>query len=394
MEPQDPGAGASTGTVSVEVGELETAGTEEAAGDGSLAAAEIVIGGRRHRVWYRFPRGPVAGGAEGWLAAALPLAMRTAAHLRIPGALSARLWEAVPGIQALYAGWNPSWRPVPVTAGEIRPAAPSPGAGAAAFFTGGVDSFFTLLRRQGEIDMLVFVHGFDIPIGDEPARRTVAAPLRRAAEAFAKPLLEVETNLRDVSDLYVPWEMYHGAALASVALLLAPRWSRIFIAASDSYLTLVPWGSHPDLDPRWSTEAVEVIHDGCDASRVAKVARVAESDAALGALRVCWERPGAYNCGVCEKCLRTMVALRIAGALGRCPTFARPLDLRAVARMRVPHTRMQTIEALQAVEASGSDPALARALRDCLSGRYDRGLWGAARRIRGRWRRFGRRRTE
>ena len=75
--------------------------------------------------------------------------------------------------------------------------------------------------------------------------------------------------------------------------------------------------SHPALDPLWSTEAVEVVHDGAETRRVDKVAALAASPLALRYLRVCWEnRGGAYNCGRCGKCMRTMVDLDLAGALG------------------------------------------------------------------------------
>jgi hypothetical protein len=40
----------------------------------------------------------------------------------------------------------------------------------------------------------------------------------------------------------------------------------------------------------------------------------------LARLRVCWENLGNYNCGLCEKCIRTMLGLRAIG-VDRCPTF-------------------------------------------------------------------------
>ncbi|MDZ4719654.1 MAG: hypothetical protein SH847_14465, partial [Roseiflexaceae bacterium] len=76
----------------------------------------------------------------------------------------------------------------------------------------------------------------------------------------------------------------------------------------------------------------------------------------------------AYNCGRCEKCLRTMVALESLGALGRCQTFAIPLDLRRVAALRLGDN---TILALwkqnhKAVKQQGTNPALERAVRTAM----------------------------
>ena len=120
-------------------------------------------------------------------------------------------------------------------------------------------------------------------------------------------------------------------------LLLQSQLRRVFVPASDSYGTLWSRGSHPLLDPLWGTEMLEIVHDGCEADRPQKMAVVARSDVALQNLRVCNKQHATYNCGDCEKCVRTMVDLRLVDALDRCPTFPDVLDLRRVARMKVPH---------------------------------------------------------
>src|SRR5574337_867736 len=43
----------------------------------------------------------------------------------------------------------------------------------AVFFSGGLDSFYTLLKRRNEIDSLVFIHGFDIPLENVALREQV-----------------------------------------------------------------------------------------------------------------------------------------------------------------------------------------------------------------------------
>ena len=56
---------------------------------------------------------------------------------------------------------------------------------------------------------------------------------------------------------------------------------------------------------------------------------------ALGWLRVCYRNPDqAYNCGRCEKCVRTMLSLHALGALEQAPTFANDIDPRTVRRLR------------------------------------------------------------
>jgi hypothetical protein len=166
--------------------------------------------------------------------------------------------------------------------------------------------------------------------------------------------------------------------LASIALLLAPQFRRVYIPSSHSYAQLFPWGSHPLLDPLWSIEGTEIVHDGCEASRVEKVKYLASCDVAIKHLRVCWEnRNGAYNCGQCEKCLRTMVSLRIAGVLNRSAAFARQLDLEAVARLALPDDNARAFieENVYELASKGRDDALLHALHACLKNRPD----GAAR---------------
>jgi hypothetical protein len=61
--------------------------------------------------------------------------------------------------------------------------------------------------------------------------------------------------------------------------------------------------------------AVEAGEDGADMSRFEKTRLVAAWDAGLQNIKVCTRNwPGA-NCGECEKCLRTMLALTALNAL-------------------------------------------------------------------------------
>jgi hypothetical protein len=175
---------------------------------------------------------------------------------------------------------------------------------------------------------------------------------------------------------------YHGAALASVALFASERFREVLIPATHSLRDLVPWGSHPELDPLWSTEAVALVHDG-PISRLEKLRKVAHSDVAMRHLRVCFRHSlhgmSALNCGRCEKCLRTMAGLRAIGALQRCQTLPREVPLRTLARTAIPRksTLAYTRDNLEAARAAGDDE-LATALRQMA--KY--GVW------RSRWARF------
>ena len=332
--------------------------------------AEIRSGDDRQEVRFRVRGAHTTASADPFVPAALVPAMRVGLGLELEGPVSPRLPAATSDVQQLVSGWYDTFSRVPFAAPAAEPATPAPGVGC--FFSGGLDSFYTLLSHKEEITHLILVHGFDMELRDVHRRERVAAELRRAAAELGKPLIEVETNLRAFADRYVRWsDDYCGSALASVALLLSGVLGKVYVGASftEELSARMPWGSHPDLEPLWSTEATEIIFDGT-VGRPQKAALIATSDVALRSLRVCWEgRDGAYNCGRCEKCVRTMVNLRIVGALARCPAFARPLDLRAVARMVIADecARILVEDNLVACQAAGDDPELERALRECLA---------------------------
>lgn len=198
------------------------------------------------------------------------------------------------------------------------------------------------------------INPFDIPLAQTELRAKAAAAARDAAAALGKPLLEIETDVRDALDIH--WEHYHGCALAAIGHLLRYQVGTVLIPASYTFGDQVPWGSHPALDHLWSSERVRFVHDGASMTRFARTEEISRSDVALQHLRVCWQNPdGAYNCGRCPKCLRTMIALRVCGALERCVTLPDELDLAAVRKLHPTATGdvAFTRENLDAAEAAG-----------------------------------------
>jgi hypothetical protein len=165
---------------------------------------------------------------------------------------------------------------------------------------------------------------------------------------------------------------YGGAALAAIGLLLQHEFKKVMIGSTFSYFALPRWGSHPLTDPLWSTERLEVFHSGAEATRPMKVARIVGDDVAMRRLRVCHPRAGetgrTLNCGRCSKCLRTMINLRVVGALGRCETLPGELDLDDVAELPIKDDRDLAfmLENLRALERDDRDEPLATALRSNL----------------------------
>jgi len=272
---------------------------------------EVSAGIDDFRLWYRLPKSyPVSRAGDPFVAAALLPAMAKGGRLEVDPSLfvSPRLLINLAKFQDIHHCWNPALKTVPIDA-VTRPTA-SLKEGTLSFFSGGLDSMFTFLKRREEISHMVFIHGFDFIVDREVFR---AALVRKESFAgdFGKTIIPVETNFNTFGYHHnLSLLLTQGSALASVALLLG--FSRAYVSSAYSYSVLVPGGSHPLTDPLWSTEAVEVVHEGAEVRRVDKVIKIAENPSVLANLLVCADEV-LYNCGKCEKCLRTMIPLQLIG---------------------------------------------------------------------------------
>jgi hypothetical protein len=157
-------------------------------------------------------------------------------------------------------------------------------------------------------------------------------------------LVEMKTNLQQFrlaamtrKDLHLTF----GAFLAASALALGNMFGRFYIPSSYHYRHLVRDGSHPMVDHLFSTEGTQFIHDGARASRVEKTIAIASWPDVHSRLRVCFhaaamnpKRRVIANCGECEKCLRTMIPLEVAGLLPRFAAFPSKLSSRNIRKIR------------------------------------------------------------
>lgn len=195
--------------------------------------------------------------------------------------------------------------------------------GTGLFFTGGVDSFFTLLKSGRRIDFLIHVQGFDIALSDTTRLSSAEADARAVADDLGLTCLVVRTNLQD-HPAYKPvsWERTHGGALVAVAHLLRRYIGTILISSSAHRSVTRPWGSDRRIDRYWSSTALTVDHFGEDWWRYQKLEQVADDELVARYLRVCWEHQAAApNCSRCDKCVRTMITLANLGLLEQSERF-------------------------------------------------------------------------
>jgi hypothetical protein len=332
-------------------------------------------------LWYRFPLGyeqfirPESGNP--FIPALLLPAMRAGEPLELPAPVSPRLLRATKLIQGIYHAWDPSLYQVAIQAPiiesdglEVTQARET-----ALFVSLGLDSLYSLMKNVHEhpedgetISHLIHVLGFDIRVRNEhnATLDAIRGNVHKLGDRFNKTVVCAATNLRDIMDRFVDWSLLgHGAGLASVGLSLEALFENVHIAAGPTYADPKPCGSHPILDPLWSTERQSFFYDGAEATRLEKAKFVAQFPAALETLRVCFrDPPQAYNCGRCWKCLSTMIRLDIAGALQDCPTLPQHVDVENVRRVQLePELRPSVYKRiLDEVQAADGDVELQAAL--------------------------------
>jgi hypothetical protein len=305
-------------------------------GDQATLVGRIERDSRTIELFFRFPAELAGSGppdADPFLAALLVPALVAGESLTVDPPVSRRLLGRTARALDVLTYWYPTRQRISVTA-TPRPSTPGEGMpagrGVGAFFSGGVDSCYTLLKSRlglpspaDPITHLIFVKGFDAPLSEADRLAESERRLRATAAQYRCTLAAVETNLREV--LPAPWgEMQCGSALGAVGLALGSAFRTVLVPGSYDYDDLIPHGTHPLLDELWSTEAIDFLHDGCEKTRVAKLAALVQHAPGLvDQLRICWEaaRGGPENCGRCGKCVRTMTVLRALGHLGRTSSF-------------------------------------------------------------------------
>lgn len=220
--------------------------------------------------------------------------------------------------------------------------------GVASSFSGGIDSFYTLLNHP-EIDVLVTGLGFDTRPDDYPRLEMVRTWTRQVADETGKRCIFVRSNFRALFDPYAPWyEATHGALLTAYAFVLSSIVDTYLLPSSACIDQLVATGSHALLDAAWSRAPTEIVNDGWEAHRNDKLQAIGADPLVRKALRVCARPSDGRNCGRCFKCLKTLVAMAIY-CIPVPETFPSEPTAEQIRRMRIKTwrdvARFQTLQA-------------------------------------------------
>lgn len=221
------------------------------------------------------------------------------------------------------------------------------GAGASGLmFSGGVDSFYSLLelRREKQTpDYLISVNAGSYPRNS--VWHAAFENLGTVGRHFGRPLIMIDTNFHHV--LRQSHLSSHTVRNITAAMLLRPAVSTV-IYSSSTTLTDVIFSRAKEIQDMSSIEALVLytmqqrdfgaLIYGLNVERIDKTKAIQHDPMVQNYLNVCtnWqyqlsEEKAAVNCGQCGKCIRTQLTLE---ALGSLDSFSRCFDLAQFRRNR------------------------------------------------------------
>jgi hypothetical protein len=272
-------------------------------------------------LWFESADAALRPSAEAFASAFLVPALHNRMPMRIDASLSALWLQNIPKIFEVYHEWwgYPSALPIECQ-GEGYLSARKPESGQC--FSGGCDSFYSLLRGKHQTKFLIFVHGLDISYRDKYRMNKFKKSLEEISQAVGKPVIMIRTNIRK-HRLFASerWERAHGGVLAALGHLLSDHLGTLIVPSSFSYDDSHPCGAHWRTDQFRSSENLQIIHDE-PLYRLDKLKLMDSEPLVRRHLRVCWENKSASgNCSRCDKCVRTMIVLFVRGQLKYYPGF-------------------------------------------------------------------------
>ncbi|MDO5470008.1 MAG: hypothetical protein Q4F38_01795 [Akkermansia sp.] len=270
----------------------------------------------------------------------LPIVWLTDAILELP-VLDREFYEAIPNVQEGYRNMSPmlSFKGS-INVDKIEKNTYQPTENTAAFFSGGVDAFATLVAHVKEKPQLITLWGADIKLNDIEGWDRVKSHIKTVSQQFGlvEPLM-VRSNFRTIviekalnelvkSSKETWWYGYqHGIGIIGHAAPIAyhKRWKTVYFASTNTISDKVICASDPTIDNKVKFVNTKIWHDQYEFTRQQKVQHIVESCKNGGPpiqLRVCWQSDGGSNCCHCEKCARTLFAILAEGENPRDFGFA------------------------------------------------------------------------
>jgi hypothetical protein len=310
--------------------------------------------------------------ASPFAACLLVPSMKLGEDLIIEGSISKKLYQNLYKIQKVFLDWDLGFKPINIKVSQFIPDKGSPKA-IGSYFSGGVDSFYTYLyqkQTKDKVNFLILINGYDIELKNTELWKATSKTVDDIAQSEGIEVIKVESNIHDLIEPICIWDYTCGGCLAAVALSLRKGLKMAYLPGAYTKDQLFPAGEHPDVDQKYQTETFKLIHHGEETSRLNKTKYISKNPLVLKYLRVCYKNiKGKFNCGECDKCLRTMIGLQIAGTLHKSQTLPKKIDINKVRNLEI-HSEYNAIfhrDNLKGLEKLGKYKELTEALKESLN---------------------------
>lgn len=189
--------------------------------------------------------------------------------------------------------------------------------GYALLFSGGVDSLTSYVRHKDKRPTLISIWGADIPTYEYKFWNKVRSKLVDFADEEGVNIQFIKANIQEIPNNSLLTSEYrveswwrdvsHGLILLGLCAPSTTEKIGVIFSASPGKGIDTAINFLANANVSWGD--VEIIIEGSELSRQDKI-KILKNDArCLSYLRVCWSQHQEYNCGYCEKCLRTIVGL-------------------------------------------------------------------------------------
>lgn len=272
------------------------------------------------------------------------VAMYHKQDLHIRGNISKKLYQNIKWyIQKIWCDFSPDLSPVNFTVDGFTESPTEHGKIIGASMSCGVDSLSTIYDhfvRETDPDyrinaLFYFIHDTHnhwVNSSGEFAYKSLIVNSRATAKDIGLPFYLLESNLHIFNEIIVKlrknkWISMGYISMYSCVFSLGKSIYRYYTSGGSAYeLKKVFYANYHDHDmagfcdnylvPLIQTERTELIIDGCQYRRVDKLKNIIDWDITKKHLNVCFQnKPDGANCGVCHKCLRTLLPLEIMGKL-------------------------------------------------------------------------------
>jgi len=297
-----------------------------------MSRVSAEVGGET--LWFESAEAELFRSPEGFGSALLVPAMSHGRDLVFEDPLEPVWLENVRKIIIRHSEWW-GWRPISIT--SLSEGAPPPrpaGEKRVLCFSGGADSFYSLLTYPEPIDTLMFVHGYDVALADERGGQLAFDHVKQVGAGMGIEAVRIRSNYREHSIAGRKYKHAYGGALCGAGHLLV-GYDELVISSGFRHEEALPHGTHWEVDPWWSSQSMKVVHYGATHIRDDKVREIAASPLFQKHVRVCQENmvdrfelsAKFINCGRCQKCVRTLLVMQQEVGLNHIEGFENTVDL-------------------------------------------------------------------